>query len=215
MPFERVAWLRLLGVLLHLVDSDVLKMVGEEFGKVLHVQKSFGEDKDLSVVRIGVLAGDVERIKEFVTVKWINRSFRIWVEKELDICVSDCLGVVEGVNPAVSSPMASSPVGRPAEPGSSGDCYVEDEEVRMGEGAGREVGPIHSLSKEGGAGEVPNVVCINWQSFVDPCAGNVSNDSGTRNMDIHYFKAGRKTKRFRKGGPKSKVVCEFGQPHLG
>ncbi|KAF5761678.1 putative RNA recognition motif domain, nucleotide-binding alpha-beta plait domain superfamily [Helianthus annuus] len=94
MPFERVAWLRLLGVPLHLVVSEVIKMVGEEFGKVLHVQKFFGDEKDLSIGRIGVLVGEVERIKESVLIRWKNRSFRILVEEELDIWVPDCLGVV-------------------------------------------------------------------------------------------------------------------------
>ncbi|KAM0047068.1 hypothetical protein Hdeb2414_s0009g00324161 [Helianthus debilis subsp. tardiflorus] len=135
MLFERVAWLRLLGVPLHLVVSDVIKMVGEEFGKVLHVQKSFGDEKDLSIGRIGVLVGEVERIKKSVLIRWKNRSFRILVEEELDIRVPDCLGVVEGVSPAVSSPMASSPVDRPVDPGNSGDLYVEDKEVCMGGGA--------------------------------------------------------------------------------
>ncbi|KAM0026298.1 hypothetical protein Hdeb2414_s0020g00556641 [Helianthus debilis subsp. tardiflorus] len=138
LPFERVACLRFLGVPLHLGDSDVLKMVGETFRKILHIQKSFGEDKDLSVVRVGVLAGDVERrIKVFVTVKWKNRSFRIWVEEELGIWVPDCLGVVVGSSPVVSSPMASSPVGGSADPGNQGEFYVEDEEVCMGDGSFR------------------------------------------------------------------------------
>ncbi|KAJ0835336.1 hypothetical protein HanRHA438_Chr16g0754061 [Helianthus annuus] len=117
MPFERVAWLRLLGVPLHLVDSDVVKMVGEEFGKVLHVPKSFGGEKDLSMGRNGVLVGEVERIKEFVSIRWKNRRFRILVEEELDVWVPDCLGVVVGSSPAGSSPLVSSPVGRPVDSG--------------------------------------------------------------------------------------------------
>ncbi|KAM0012907.1 hypothetical protein Hdeb2414_s0047g00748901 [Helianthus debilis subsp. tardiflorus] len=55
LPFERVAWLKLSGVPLHLFEADVLSQVGEVFGKVLHVPKEFEEDQDLSVVRVGVL----------------------------------------------------------------------------------------------------------------------------------------------------------------
>ncbi|KAJ0521390.1 hypothetical protein HanIR_Chr10g0470271 [Helianthus annuus] len=39
LPLERVAWLRLHGVPLHLLDPVVLKMIGELFTKVLYVQK--------------------------------------------------------------------------------------------------------------------------------------------------------------------------------
>ncbi|KAJ0485317.1 putative RNA recognition motif domain, nucleotide-binding alpha-beta plait domain superfamily [Helianthus annuus] len=66
LSFERVAWIRLLGVPLHLLESDVVKMVGEGFGKVLYVPKSSGEEKDLSMGMVGVLVGEVDRIKEFV-----------------------------------------------------------------------------------------------------------------------------------------------------
>ncbi|KAJ0559311.1 putative RNA recognition motif domain, nucleotide-binding alpha-beta plait domain superfamily [Helianthus annuus] len=125
LPFERVAWLRFLGVPLHLVDPEVLRTIGESFGKFLHVQKSFGEDRDLSVVRVGVLVGDVERIKEFISVKWKNRSFRIWVEEELDVWVPDCLKGVDGESPATSSPMMSPQFGDQAVPGKHGEGEVE------------------------------------------------------------------------------------------
>ncbi|KAF5759509.1 hypothetical protein HanXRQr2_Chr16g0742111 [Helianthus annuus] len=212
MPFERVAWLRLLGVPLHLVDSDVVKMVGEEFGKVLHVPKSFGGEKDLSMGRNGVLVGEVERIKEFVSIRWKNRRFRILVEEELDVWVPDCLGVVVGSSPAGSSPLVSSPVGRPVDSGFPEGRFVEDEETCMGGGAIGNDDSIPSLSKNVGSGEGPNEVCINWLPFVDPGAGNVSNESGLMNGGIHYFKAGRKSKRFRKGGPKNQGVSNVGSP---
>ncbi|KAF5760294.1 putative RNA recognition motif domain, nucleotide-binding alpha-beta plait domain superfamily [Helianthus annuus] len=69
LPFERVAWIRLLGVPLHLLESDVVKMIGERIGKVLYVPKSSAEEKDLSMARVGVLVGEVDRIKEFVVVR--------------------------------------------------------------------------------------------------------------------------------------------------
>ncbi|KAF5788561.1 putative RNA recognition motif domain, nucleotide-binding alpha-beta plait domain superfamily [Helianthus annuus] len=42
---------------------------------------------------LGVLAGEANRIKEEVSLKWKNRSFRIWMEEELNDWVPDCLGV--------------------------------------------------------------------------------------------------------------------------
>ncbi|KAM0036810.1 hypothetical protein Hdeb2414_s0014g00430741 [Helianthus debilis subsp. tardiflorus] len=212
LAFERVAWLRLLRVPLHLVDSEVLKMIGEEFGKFLHDQKSFEEDKDLSVVRVGVLAGDVERIKEFVSVKWKNRSFRIWVEEELDIWVLDCLEVEEGSNSATSTPLVSSQVGEPADPGNQGEFNVDDEESCMGNGSFRETDLIRSLSNDGGEGVGPNEVRFNWQPFLDSCAGKVPNPLGNENVGIHYFKASKQAKRHRKGGPKCQQEVSGGSP---
>ncbi|KAF5778507.1 hypothetical protein HanXRQr2_Chr12g0548331 [Helianthus annuus] len=82
--FERVAWLKLSGIPLHLLDPDTLLLIGELYGKVLHVPKGPEEDQDLSMARVGVLAGEAYRIKEVVSLKWKDRSFRIWVEEELE-----------------------------------------------------------------------------------------------------------------------------------
>ncbi|KAF5764070.1 putative RNA recognition motif domain, nucleotide-binding alpha-beta plait domain superfamily [Helianthus annuus] len=91
LPLERVAWLKLCGIPLHLLDPVVLGLVGESFGKVLHVPKLHEEDLDLSTVRVGVLVGSSGRIKEEVSLKWKDRSFRIWVEEDSDVWVPDCL----------------------------------------------------------------------------------------------------------------------------
>ncbi|KAJ0535802.1 hypothetical protein HanIR_Chr09g0434611 [Helianthus annuus] len=53
LPLERVAWLKLCGILLHLFESVIMAQVGGLFGKVLFVPKSFEDDCDLSVVRVG------------------------------------------------------------------------------------------------------------------------------------------------------------------
>ncbi|KAJ0429078.1 hypothetical protein HanHA300_Chr17g0653281 [Helianthus annuus] len=65
--------------------------VGELFGKVLHVPKSFEEDQDLSMARVGVLVGHSSKIKDEVILKWKNRSFRIWVKEDHEVWVPDCL----------------------------------------------------------------------------------------------------------------------------
>ncbi|KAJ0713943.1 hypothetical protein HanPI659440_Chr13g0484121 [Helianthus annuus] len=117
LPLERVAWLRLFGVPLHLLDPAVLKMIGNLFGKVLHVQNSLVNEKDLSVNRVGVLAGEAQRIKENLKVKWKNRNYRIWVEEEQDEWIPEYLRFAKVDPPVMSSPMASSPVVRMSEPG--------------------------------------------------------------------------------------------------
>ncbi|KAJ0703208.1 putative RNA recognition motif domain, nucleotide-binding alpha-beta plait domain superfamily [Helianthus annuus] len=206
LSFERVAWIRLLGVPLHLLESDVVKMVGEGFGKVLYVPKSSGEEKDLSMGRVGVLVGEVDRIKEFVVVRWKDRSFRILVEEELDVWVPDRLGVVVDVSPSGSSPAVASPVDRPVEPGFAGDDNVEVEETCMGEGAVGVDEPTPSLSKGLGSGEGPNEVHINWESFVDPGVRNLYKEVEINKGGIHYFKAGGSQKDLGREGLKTRAL---------
>ncbi|KAJ0715234.1 hypothetical protein HanPI659440_Chr13g0498791 [Helianthus annuus] len=127
LPFEKVAWLRVIGLPLHLLDRDIIKLVGEPFGKILHVQKDFGDANDLSFVRIGVLSGVVERIKEVVTLKWKERNYRIMVEEELDVWIPDCLGRMSEGSSAMSSSLASSMVVKVTEPEVGGGFFGEDE----------------------------------------------------------------------------------------
>ncbi|KAJ0795998.1 hypothetical protein HanPI659440_Chr04g0156971 [Helianthus annuus] len=86
LPMERVAWLSLHGIPLQLLEPEVLMQVGELFGIVLHVLKVLHEDCDLSVFKIGVLVGEAQRIREVVSLKWKDRSFRVGGRR------SRCLG---------------------------------------------------------------------------------------------------------------------------
>ncbi|KAM0000250.1 hypothetical protein Hdeb2414_s0011g00372051 [Helianthus debilis subsp. tardiflorus] len=84
LPMERVAWLSLHGIPVNLLDHVVLGQIGELFGKVLFAPIDLGVDSDLSVFKIGVLAGEVQRIREVVSLKWRDRTFRIWVDEDQD-----------------------------------------------------------------------------------------------------------------------------------
>ncbi|KAF5774247.1 hypothetical protein HanXRQr2_Chr13g0598071 [Helianthus annuus] len=112
LPLERLAWLNLVGIPLHLLEEDVFVMVGELFGRVIHYPKSLDVDQDLSLVRVGVLAGEAKRIREVMSLVWKNKSFRIWVEEEQDAWVPDCLGnsSYQSQSSGSESPMKSSPV---------------------------------------------------------------------------------------------------------
>ncbi|MFS7990228.1 putative RNA-binding domain superfamily [Helianthus anomalus] len=132
LPLERVVWLKISGVSLHLLNPEVLDMVGGVFGKVLNVKESFLKEKDLSVTTVAVLAGEATRVREMIKVVWKDRSFRVWVEEEPEDWIPDCLrfdevsksGILSlnSVDPvtdtAVSSPLASSLVAVCSEMGS-------------------------------------------------------------------------------------------------
>ncbi|MFS7954961.1 hypothetical protein Hanom_Chr07g00636831 [Helianthus anomalus] len=104
---ERVAWLRMIGIPIHLFDPEVMIQIGEQFGKVLHSPKFVEEDSDVSVCSVAVLVGDVGRINGSVKIFWNKKSYRIWVEEELEVWVPDCLHSSRSDD---AGPVSSSPV---------------------------------------------------------------------------------------------------------
>ncbi|KAF5787053.1 putative RNA recognition motif domain, nucleotide-binding alpha-beta plait domain superfamily [Helianthus annuus] len=80
--FERVAWLKVQGIPLHLVSNEVTDAVGGMIGKVVHKANRSESDHDLSFKYVGVLVGDDTRISEEIMLVWRNRKFRVWIVEE-------------------------------------------------------------------------------------------------------------------------------------
>ncbi|KAJ0851033.1 putative RNA recognition motif domain, nucleotide-binding alpha-beta plait domain superfamily [Helianthus annuus] len=93
LPFERITWLKIMGVPLHLVNVEVFDSIGRLFGKVVHTSKMSNEVKDLTYDLVGVLVRDGEKICKLVTLKWNDMKFKIWVDEEKEDWVPDCIGV--------------------------------------------------------------------------------------------------------------------------
>ncbi|KAK9047902.1 hypothetical protein SSX86_033136 [Deinandra increscens subsp. villosa] len=91
--FERVAWLKVQGLPLHLVTNEVINAVGDMFGKVVHSANREETDLDLSYEYVGVLVGDGKRISEEVTINCGNRKFRIWVVEEAGEWIPDFITI--------------------------------------------------------------------------------------------------------------------------
>ncbi|KAJ0879411.1 putative RNA recognition motif domain, nucleotide-binding alpha-beta plait domain superfamily [Helianthus annuus] len=81
LPFERIAWLRIVGVPIHLAEDEVYDSIARRFGKIVHASQRSVEDVDLSVNCIGVLRGDGERIEEVVSLVWKDKRYKVWVEE--------------------------------------------------------------------------------------------------------------------------------------
>ncbi|KAJ0856583.1 putative RNA recognition motif domain, nucleotide-binding alpha-beta plait domain superfamily [Helianthus annuus] len=81
LPFERIAWLRLVGVPIHLAEDEVYDSIARRFGKIVFGSQRTSEDVDLSVNCVGVLRGDGCRIEEVVSLVWKDKRFKIWVEE--------------------------------------------------------------------------------------------------------------------------------------
>ncbi|MFS7925345.1 hypothetical protein Hanom_Chr04g00283731 [Helianthus anomalus] len=209
LPFERVVWLKVYGVPLHLFDTEVMEMIGGGFGKVLHVMKSLVEEKDLSLSRVAVLVGEATRIREKLKLAWKDRVFRVWVEEELEDWVPDCLGE-RGVefSPGVSSdanspatcnggssPVASSPVVGFSGLGNLGG----GEEVPEGScmGGGETLNDKAADVGSDGARDLRNV--FNYDSFLGDELGSTSVPNRNK-KGMFVFTSVKKSKRLRKGG---------------
>ncbi|MFS7994853.1 hypothetical protein Hanom_Chr12g01110991 [Helianthus anomalus] len=68
---------------MHLADNDVLNNIAEHFGRIVHGSQFEAEDENVSVGWIGLLVGEGDRIHDHVTLKWRDKQFRVWIEKEL------------------------------------------------------------------------------------------------------------------------------------
>ncbi|KAJ0754860.1 putative RNA recognition motif domain, nucleotide-binding alpha-beta plait domain superfamily [Helianthus annuus] len=91
LPFERIAWLKISGVPIQLLDNEVFDSVGRLFRKVVHASSISIDSSDLTYDLVGVLIGDGGRISEPVTLKWKDRKFVVWVHEETGEWVPDCI----------------------------------------------------------------------------------------------------------------------------
>ncbi|MFS7927776.1 putative RNA recognition motif domain, nucleotide-binding alpha-beta plait domain superfamily [Helianthus anomalus] len=91
LAFERVAWLRIHGVSLHLYCDKMFYDIGSRFGVVAKHPEVTEDDGNLSMVCVEVLLGDGKRIIEEVVLKWQDKRYRVWVSEDLGDWFPDCL----------------------------------------------------------------------------------------------------------------------------
>ncbi|MFS8027836.1 hypothetical protein Hanom_Chr16g01503431 [Helianthus anomalus] len=89
--YERVAWLRVLGVPIHLYYDEVFNEICCRYGVVTKLPLSSEEDGDLSMGCVGVLVGECKRIIDEVTISWQDKKYRVWVSEDLGDWIPDCL----------------------------------------------------------------------------------------------------------------------------
>ncbi|KAI7724863.1 hypothetical protein M8C21_006977, partial [Ambrosia artemisiifolia] len=79
--FERVAWLKVMGIPLDLLDDSVLGNIGSFFGSVVKKPVLDWLETDSSFQYVGVVVNHGARIKDVLFLKWRGRSIKIWVEE--------------------------------------------------------------------------------------------------------------------------------------
>ncbi|KAJ0668807.1 hypothetical protein HanPI659440_Chr17g0693811 [Helianthus annuus] len=160
-PFERLAWVRVQGVPMHLADNEVFNRIAELFGKIVNGSQVEVEDGNLSVSWIGLLVGEGDRIHDHNTLRWKNKLYRVWIEEEFSEWVPDSIGKVIFPSEESSSPVNFRPENQPPTPVSH---RLEDLEtvVRNEEPGGNKeaafFGNTNFITKENGDGYVSNNV---------------------------------------------------------
>ncbi|KAJ0712834.1 hypothetical protein HanOQP8_Chr09g0339131 [Helianthus annuus] len=139
LPFERIAWLKISGVPIQLLDNEVFDSVGRLFRKVVHASSLSIASSDLTNDLVCVLVGDGGRISESVTLKWKDRKFVVWVHEETSEWVPDCICLDESWKDGSDSD---------SEPSDDGKENSDSPEVSV-------LSAVHSaVDKGGGNGEV-------------------------------------------------------------
>ncbi|KAJ0752228.1 putative RNA recognition motif domain, nucleotide-binding alpha-beta plait domain superfamily [Helianthus annuus] len=137
LPFDRVAWLNVSGVPLHLAIEEVLTRIGNHFRMVIHTPCPDIEGRDLSVFRVGILVDNGDAIAGVLSLSWNQKLFKIWVSEVEADWVSDCL--TASVDAGGSSGRDSSD-DEQSELGSSDNDQAEEEEGEFNEGVEK---PMH------------------------------------------------------------------------
>ncbi|KAJ0467686.1 putative RNA recognition motif domain, nucleotide-binding alpha-beta plait domain superfamily [Helianthus annuus] len=193
LSLERVIWLKVHGIPLHIFDPGLLDQIGGSFGKVLYLPDTLDDELDLSMVRVGVLGGESYRIREYIVLKWKDRSYRVWVEEEESIWIPDFLKRFDASPSGEDSPLQSSPVGQfPFEDdGGIGDGRKMDSQP-VGEGSG------DSISKED-IGKVGGNDDRSAEGFLhEHGMGPYSKVGGDNAGGIFFFNSKKRSRRFRK-----------------
>ncbi|PWA48714.1 nucleotide-binding alpha-beta plait domain-containing protein [Artemisia annua] len=89
LSYERLAWLNIKGIPLHLFTHEIVNLVGGTFGKVVYKAAKMESDPDLSFDYVGILVSDGKKISEEVNLEWKKRKFRVWVGEEMGDWIPD------------------------------------------------------------------------------------------------------------------------------
>ncbi|KAK1436553.1 hypothetical protein QVD17_02334 [Tagetes erecta] len=108
-PMDRIAWVRIRGMPVHLWDRTVFDQVGSLFGKIIFKSEVSLENRVLSYEEIGLLVNSLDPISGKVKVCWKERSYIISVSETDKIWIPDSLA--EFSAPSWSSFSTGSPAG--------------------------------------------------------------------------------------------------------
>lgn len=82
---ERIVWLECVGLHPKCWSFENFKMIGEKWGKTLHVDHEFNGVNNITCAKILVQTNTLHRIEECVRIEWQSGSCNVWV-KDIGRC---------------------------------------------------------------------------------------------------------------------------------
>ncbi|KAJ0899607.1 hypothetical protein HanRHA438_Chr08g0370491 [Helianthus annuus] len=79
--FERVAWIKILGVPISLWDQHVINKIGERFGRLLVKSEADASDGNMAEDRLAILVNTGKRIASELNLVWKGQVISVWVEE--------------------------------------------------------------------------------------------------------------------------------------
>uniref|UniRef100_A0A251UF16 Putative nucleotide-binding alpha-beta plait domain-containing protein n=1 Tax=Helianthus annuus TaxID=4232 RepID=A0A251UF16_HELAN len=91
---NRLAWIKIFGVPIHLAEPKVFDAIASKFGEVFQLAQ-FLEEGDVSCALVGIVPNNIDRISSICKVGWKQFSYVVLVEEDMGDwvpdCVSDCM----------------------------------------------------------------------------------------------------------------------------
>ncbi|MFS8015580.1 hypothetical protein Hanom_Chr15g01358361 [Helianthus anomalus] len=111
LPYERLAWITIRGVLPHLVSRTVFDSIRSRYGKVVQSSQFLETDGDLTSDRLGILVDSGNNINGILNLSWQDKKYKVWVIEENDAWIPDFLEDDED-SVATSSELGDNVVGQ-------------------------------------------------------------------------------------------------------
>ncbi|KAK9078609.1 hypothetical protein SSX86_002666 [Deinandra increscens subsp. villosa] len=126
-PYERIAWIHVIGIPPHLWDSSVFIKVGKLFGEVVFVPEVDDLDVNLSWNRLGIVRRCIDPVDESFQVDWGDQNFRCRVTEVTE----DWLPDFAWQQPGISNSPTTMDV-PPAKLRDDAPCSHAEDELLMG-----------------------------------------------------------------------------------
>ncbi|KAJ0736177.1 putative RNA recognition motif domain, nucleotide-binding alpha-beta plait domain superfamily [Helianthus annuus] len=96
--YERIAWLKVSGIPMCVLDDHTLENIGGFFGSIVRKPLVERIEIDSTFQYIGVLVGHGARIQEVLFLKWRGKTFKVWIEEDDKNWISDFIDEVGDVD---------------------------------------------------------------------------------------------------------------------
>ncbi|MFS7967884.1 hypothetical protein Hanom_Chr09g00791031 [Helianthus anomalus] len=77
--FERLAWVKIIGIPIMLRNKEVVEKIGKTIGKIVFMERNNMNSRNLNETRMGIIVNNGKEIREEVKLKYREQEFIIWI----------------------------------------------------------------------------------------------------------------------------------------